>query len=242
MYFFLATLSLLDTAYISNTVPRCWHACWRQCGLCPTDLASPRCSSSASWPLGVPPAHCSTVLCQPVHYRHLMGHGTHTGLAATACLLASASAHPQHPGRSAPAPWASPPHPLLPGPPPAKQALSLPHVGHQASPVLLQFCGGPRTPGPGCALEAFPSWLFIRTRCFLFSEAKHGRWLSCALPETYKVTPGICPLGSHHPERTPGNILLGASRLLWELRRYERAEFQGGQQNPNHRVFTLPGA
>ena len=40
--YFLGNLSLLDVAYISNTVPRCWHACWRQCGLCPTELASPR--------------------------------------------------------------------------------------------------------------------------------------------------------------------------------------------------------
>ncbi|XP_036161518.1 olfactory receptor 3A1-like [Myotis myotis] len=98
MYFFLANLSLLDTAYISNTVPQVLvHL-----------LASVRampyraCLTQIFFLHFLAPWECFLLtamsydryaaICQPLHYLVLMGRRTRIGLASISCLLALTNA------------------------------------------------------------------------------------------------------------------------------------------------------
>ncbi|XP_026955472.1 olfactory receptor 3A1-like, partial [Sagmatias obliquidens] len=97
MYFFLANLSLLDTAYISTMVPQILvhllapvrvmprHACLTQIFflhfLAPWECCL--CTATAY-------DHYAAI-CQPLRYLVLMGQRTRTGLASISCLLALTS-------------------------------------------------------------------------------------------------------------------------------------------------------
>uniref|UniRef100_M3Z724 G-protein coupled receptors family 1 profile domain-containing protein n=1 Tax=Mustela putorius furo TaxID=9669 RepID=M3Z724_MUSPF len=98
MYFFLANLSLLDTAYISNTVPQVlvhllapvrtmpYHACLTQIFFL---------HFLAPWECFLLTAMAYdryVATCQPLHYLVLMGPRTRTGLASISGLLALANA------------------------------------------------------------------------------------------------------------------------------------------------------
>ncbi|XP_059241895.1 olfactory receptor 3A3-like [Mustela nigripes] len=98
MYFFLANLSLLDTAYISNTVPQVlvhllapvrtmpYHACLTQIFFL---------HFLAPWECFLLTAMAYdryVAICQPLHYLVLMGPRTRTGLASISGLLALANA------------------------------------------------------------------------------------------------------------------------------------------------------
>lgn len=98
MYFFLANLSLLDTAYISNTVPQVlvhllvpvqtmpYHAC-------PTQIFFLH--FLAPWECFLLTAMAYdryAAICQPLHYLVLMGQRTRTRQASISCLLALANA------------------------------------------------------------------------------------------------------------------------------------------------------
>ncbi|XP_015443909.1 olfactory receptor 3A3 [Pteropus alecto] len=97
MYFFLANLSLLDTAYISNTVPQVLvHL------LAPVRTMSYRaCLTQIFFLHFLAPWECFLLtamsydryaaICQPLHYLVLMGQRTRTGLAVISCLLALAN-------------------------------------------------------------------------------------------------------------------------------------------------------
>lgn len=98
MYYLLANLSLLDTAYISNTVPQVlvhllapvrtmpYGACLTQIFF----LHFP-----APWECFLLTAMAYdryAAICQPLHYLVLMGQRTRAGLASVSCLLALANA------------------------------------------------------------------------------------------------------------------------------------------------------
>uniref|UniRef100_A0A8C7BBF8 Olfactory receptor n=1 Tax=Neovison vison TaxID=452646 RepID=A0A8C7BBF8_NEOVI len=98
MYFFLANLSLLDTTYMSNTVPQVlvhllapvrtmpYHACLTQIFFLHF-LAPWEC-----FLLTAMAYHRYAAICQPLHYLVLMGPRTRTGLASISGLLALANA------------------------------------------------------------------------------------------------------------------------------------------------------
>ncbi|KAM5291019.1 LOW QUALITY PROTEIN: olfactory receptor 3A10-like [Glossophaga mutica] len=98
MYFFLANLSLLDTACVSNTVPQVLvHL------LAPVRTMPYRAGLTqifflhflAPWECFLLTAmshDCHAAICQPLHYLALMGRRTRAGLASISCLLALASA------------------------------------------------------------------------------------------------------------------------------------------------------
>ncbi|XP_012890761.1 PREDICTED: olfactory receptor 3A3-like [Dipodomys ordii] len=98
MYFFLGNLSLLDTAYISNTVPQMlvhllapmrtmsYHACLTQIFFL---------HFLAPWECFLLTAMAYdryAAICQPLHYLVLMGQRTRAVLASISCLLALANA------------------------------------------------------------------------------------------------------------------------------------------------------
>ncbi|XP_011236039.1 olfactory receptor 139 [Ailuropoda melanoleuca] len=98
MYFFLANLSLLDTAYISNTAPQVLvHLLvpvqTMPYRACPTQIFFLH--FLAPWECFLLTAmayDCYAAICQPLHYLVLMGQWTRTRLASISCLLALADA------------------------------------------------------------------------------------------------------------------------------------------------------
>ncbi|XP_059943905.1 olfactory receptor 3A1-like, partial [Mesoplodon densirostris] len=98
MYFFLANLSLLDTAYISNTVPQVLVHLLAPVRVMPCHA----CLTQIFFLYFLAPWECFlltamaydhyTAICQPLHYLVLVGQRTRTGLASISCLLALANA------------------------------------------------------------------------------------------------------------------------------------------------------
>ena len=98
MYFFLGNLSLLDTAYVSSTLPQVlvhllasvWTMSYRAC-LTQIFLLH----FLAPWECFLLTAMSYdryAAICQPLPYLVLMGRRTRTGLASISCLLALANA------------------------------------------------------------------------------------------------------------------------------------------------------
>ncbi|XP_057393707.1 olfactory receptor 3A3-like [Balaenoptera acutorostrata] len=98
MYFFLANLSLLDTAYMSNTVPQILAHLLAPVWVMP-------CHACLTWIFFLhflAPWECFLLtamaydhyaaICQPLHYLVLMGQRTQTGLPSISCLLALTNA------------------------------------------------------------------------------------------------------------------------------------------------------
>ncbi|XP_068388829.1 olfactory receptor 3A1-like [Eschrichtius robustus] len=98
MYFFLANLSLLDTAYMSNTVPQILVHLLAPVRVMPCHACLTRIfflHFLAPWECFLLTAMAYdhyAAICQPLHYLVLMGQRTRTGLPSISCLLALTNA------------------------------------------------------------------------------------------------------------------------------------------------------